>query len=144
MAMARKTARKRADTLRLTRHTSLPQKSLGHTVSRSRAFYEPFSPFGLPPPVRPLIRTVLVDSDFQTPPRSPGVSSPLVRSRATGRSSDRKVRSPFLNATMLMPELTERAVVCARRGIRREVLFAIRKTGKGSRSPRRKRSSVRC
>ena len=134
-----------------TRQTPFP--SLGHTVgSRSRLDFEPSdSPadtFGgaFSRPVRtPLIRTVLEIPDFQPPPpRRSTPASPAVRSRATGRSSDRRTRSPFLNATMVTPELTERAMICARRGIRREVLFATKRTGKGAKSPKRKPSKTRC
>lgn len=129
-----------------------PSPSLGHTVG-SRNRLDRATPVSLADireafsgPVRtPLIRTVLEIPDFQpTPPRRSTPRSVVVQARATGRSSDKAIRSPFLNATMVTPELTERAMLCARRGIRREVLFATKRTGKGARSPRRKPSKVRC
>lgn len=151
--MARSNRRRRAPTGWTTRQS--PQ-ALGHTVGQPRDTLN----FGTPPatggfttlrnkPVRPSIRTVL---EISSPPRRakyPAPSrgkrqSPQLAVRATGRSTDRQIRSPFLNATMLTPELTERALVCARRNIRREVIFAQRKTGKGSRSPKRIPSKVRC
>lgn len=85
----------------------------------------------------PLMRTVLGD-------RTPGLatrSSPVVRSRATGRS---RLVTPWEQVRLISPELTKRAMVCARRTIRREVLFATKATGKGSKSPRGPRSKVRC
>lgn len=127
-------------------------QSLGHTAGRSLGRIEPLR-LGPPPeavyrsPVRsPLIRTVLIEParGYQSPPQRGRPNSPLVPVRATGRSSDRRTRSPFLNATMLTPELTERALICARRNIRKEVLFANRQTGKGARSPKRTPSKVRC
>jgi len=127
-------------------------QSLGHTAGRSRDSSasldaEVFS--FKPQTVRsPLIRTVLIEPEVlqPPPPRRGSQASPTAQSRATGRSSQKRVRSPFLNATMLTPELTERALVCARRGIRREVLFATKRTGKGSQSPRRFtfKSKMRC
>lgn len=138
-----KNRRTRGQTVRLTR----PNSALGHTVSRFRASEpEPdYSPVPTGPVRYPLIRTVLVDtSTHQNPPRRGNRQSPGRQVRATFRSSDRQTRSPFLNATMLTPELTNRAIVCAGRNIRREVLFARKQTGKGSRSPRRNRSKVKC
>lgn len=97
------------------------------------------------PTVRPLIRTVLVERPpFQSPPRRGKRQSPLVQVRATIRSSDKAIRSPFGNATMITPELATRAIVCAKRNIRREVLFATKSTGKGAKAPRKNRSKVRC
>jgi hypothetical protein len=96
------------------------------------------------PTVRPLIRTVLVEREpFSSPPRK-RTASPQVPVRATFRSSDRQTRSPFLNATTLSPQLTERAILCAKRGIRREVIFATKSTGAGAKAPRRNRSKTRC
>lgn len=144
--MARNRNRRQAQTARLTRRTFQP---LEHTVSlppepfrsqpRSRLAYSTS-------PVRsPLIRTVLVEPEVLQPrPRRGQMASPAVQSRATGRSSDRRIRSPFLNATMVTPELTERAILCAKRSIRREVLFATKQTGKGAKSPKPFRSKVRC
>lgn len=86
---------------------------------------------------RTLMRTVLGD-------RTPGLASrfsPVVRSRATGRS---RVVTPWEQVRLISPQLTNRAMVCARRTIRREVLFALKGTGKGSKSPRRPKSKVRC
>lgn len=88
--------------------------------------------------VRSLIRTVLTDRD----PRTQTRSHLDVSRRAVLRSR----RSP--GPWSLNPEVipSPRAFTCARRSIRREVLFAIRGTGKGSRSPRRhtSESKVRC
>lgn len=95
--------------------------------------------------VRPLIRTVLPEPErFQSPPRRGKRQSPTLPVRASFRSSDRASRSPFLTATAVTPQLTERALHCAQRGIRREVLFATKSTGKGAKSPRRQRSKTRC
>lgn len=125
---------------------------LDHTASRSRAPDLPswddespsdFEGLFRPIPVRPLIRTVRIDS-APPQPRLVKRQSPLVQVRATMRSSDRAARSPFLNATAVTPQLADRAILCAKRTIRREVIFANRKTGKGSGAPRRKRSKVKC
>lgn len=97
-------------------------------------------------PVRsPLIRTVRIEREpFYAPPRSGKRQSPTLAVRATFRSSDAPIRSPFKGATMVTPELTQRALECARRGIRREVLFATKRTGKGSVSPKKRYSKTRC
>lgn len=84
-----------------------------------------------------LMRTVLGDRTAGLATRS----SPVVRSRATGRS---RLVTPWEQARFISPQLTNRAMVCARRSIRREVLFAIKGTGKGSKAKRGPRSSVRC
>ena len=98
--------------------------ALGHTA-RSRT-------------VRSSIRTVLTDRD----PRNETRRHLDVSRRAVFRS-----RTP-LDPWSVLPEhsLHPRNFTCARRSIRREVLFAIRGTGKGSRSPRRftAESKVRC
>lgn len=129
---------------------------LDHTARRSRVKSVPFDdvePVSLAeireafsrPTVRPLIRTVLVEPEtFSAPPRRGKRQSPTLAVRATIRSTDRRTRSPYLNATMVTPQLTERALECAKRSIRREVIFATRKTGKGARSPRRTPSKVKC
>lgn len=147
--MARNSRRKRATALRPARRTPSFNTSLGHTAGSPFDSYELSSLPGprqaVYNPVRsPLIRTVLVDSVYQPRPQRGRPNSPVAQARATGRSSDRRIRSPFLNATMLTPELTERALICARRGIRKEVLFATKRTGKGAKSPKRYRSKVRC
>lgn len=144
--MARSSNRRRE----IVRSTRRPSLSLGHTVDRFRRDSEPYQPL----PIRqgffthsasPLIRTVLPEP---APPvrlfPKPGIRSALIRTRATGRSSDRVTRSPFNQAVMLSPELTQRAIICAKRTIRKEVLFATKRTGKGSKSPRRSPSKVRC
>lgn len=126
--------------------------TLDHTASRySRRLsdYEPVSladireAFSMPQTgaqYDPLIHTVLPEpAPFRKMRPSP--TRPV---RATFRSSDRATRSPFLNATTVTPQLTERALECASRTIRKEVLFAKRKTGKGSKAPRRQRSKVKC
>lgn len=85
----------------------------------------------------PLMRTVLGDRLAGTR------QSPVVRSRASGRS---RPVTPMQQVRLISPELTERAMVCARRSIRREVLFAIKGTGRGAKSKRKysARSKVRC
>lgn len=145
--MARNKRRKSA-TARPARHFSTTP--LGHTAGRfsepDLATEEPaFGGFFPTPTVRPLIRTVLVEpAPYQPPPRRGKRQSPTVAVRATFRSTDRSTRSPFLNATMVSPQLTERAILCAKRNIRREVIFATKRTGKGASAPRRKPSKVRC
>lgn len=123
-------------------------QSLDHTVGlRRRHYVSDWEPIPLTPtPVRsPLIRTVLeIPAPPQPPPRRGSRRSPVVQVRATFRSSDRQTRSPFLNATAVTPELTERAIICAKRTIRREVLFANKQTGKGAKAPKRNLSKVRC
>ena len=123
---------------RRSRETRWLAQPLGHTVSRRR----PWDPI---PTVRStLMRTVLGDTtDYRgspnTRPNMLRVRSPVVAVRATGRSSDRQVRSPFLNATMVTPQLTARSLICARRSIRREVLFATKRTnGSGAKKTRSK------
>lgn len=134
--------RYRGQSVRLTRAPT----ALGHTVSRFSDSVE--SPFDRPVPtrpVRPLIRTVRIDSaPPSNAPTRGRLRSPAVAVRASGRSSDQRTRSPFLNAQMITPQLANRALVCASRTIRREVLFARKQTGKGARSPRRQRSKVNC
>ncbi|UOF80429.1 hypothetical protein [Microviridae sp.] len=125
-----------------------PFQSLGHTVGPRSVFEADEPPAfggGFSSPVRsPLIRTVLEIPFQPKPPRRSTPRSPVAQARATGRSNDRRTRSPFLNATMVTPELTERAMICARRGIRREVLFATKRTGKGAKSPKRYKSKLKC
>lgn len=122
----------------------------GYTPAPAAGDFDPLDTlvFGVrTPPVRtPLIRTVLIERGSENFSHYPDsrLPSPVASERATGRSSDRQTRSPFLNATMVTPQLSERALVCARRGIRREVLFAKRRTGKGSRSPRKPKSKWSC
>lgn len=118
--------------------------SLDHTVSRANR--EP-----IPTSTLTLMRTVLGDSRAVTKqgqsPAKRAIApawrrSPTVVVRASGRSSQRQIKSPFLNATMFTPQVTNRAMVCARRHIRREVLFATKRTnGSGAKRPR---SKVRC
>lgn len=129
--------------------------ALDHTAIRSRAprdigpeyspeseGYSPDSGGFFTPSVRPLIRTVLAQPAPQRFRKR--TQSPLVPVRASMRSFGKATRSPFLNATLVTPQLADRAIVCAKRNIRREVLFAIRRTGKGSGSPRRPKSKVKC
>lgn len=149
--MAKNRRRRRATALRPARHTPPFKKSLGHTAGPSLDFYAPVSlpdirqAFSTRPVRSPLIRTVLeIPQGFQPKPRRGVRQSVVVQSRATGRSSDRRTRSPFLNATMVTPQLTERALICAKRMIRKEVLFATKRTGKGAQSPRKSPSKVRC
>lgn len=133
-----------------------PFSPLGHTAGRYRpassgpfGFESPHDTWGdsfiTDSPVHPLISTVLPErAPFQSPPRRGKRQSPTLAVRATARSSDVRTRSPFLNATMVTPQLTARALECAKRGIKREVLFALKKTGKGAKAPRRQPSKVKC
>lgn len=149
--MPNKRRRIRATASRSARLTSPSYTPLDHPAGLPRRFsavYGLDDPFVQPVPVRgtvrPLIRTVLVERSSPAPRLRGLRPSPVLRSRASARSSQVRVRSPFLNATMVSPELTRRSVECAKRGIRREVLFALRRTGKGARSPRRSPSKWRC
>lgn len=86
----------------------------------------------------PLMRTVSGD-------RLPGSrSSPVTRARSSIRS--RKLTPWESSGFVTPPMLSERSQVCARRSIRREVLFAIKATGRGSggRRKRTEHSKVRC
>lgn len=127
---------------RSTRATS--PSTLDHTVDRASR-----RPYGRSTPT--LMRTALSDTgpmpsigSVRLPDIKPGIRSPTVVVRASGRSRriQAKMRSPFLQATMHQVAIPERSFVCARRAIRREVLFA-RKGLSGS-SPKRRRSHVRC
>jgi len=148
--MPRTRNRSRGSTVRLAR----PTTALDHTASRYRDPLQGLLADDYPPesggffdsPVRPLIRTVLEipSTPYQAPPRRGKRASPTVAVRATFRSTDKAVRSPFLNATAITPQLTERAILCAKRNIRREVIFATKATGRGSKAPRRFRSKVKC
>lgn len=94
-----------------------------------------------PRSVRSLMRTVLTD----TRPRSATRAGLDVSRRAVTRSrSLPSLWSPgsFFQVRVPLP----RAFTCAKRAIRREVLFAINGTGKGSRSSRLHTadSQVRC
>lgn len=147
--MLRKSRRSRFSQSWSARHIPLHKKSLGHTADH---FRDPeWHSFGDDIPVRPypvrssLIRTVLAERDVpQLPPFRSRPNSPLVAVRASMRSNPKAARSPFFVAQGIQPQLADRAILCAKRGIRREVLFAYRQTGKGSRSPRRSPSKVRC
>lgn len=62
-----------------------------------------------------------------------------------GRSGSTPYRNPFA-ATRLGFNVPAKVSVCVRRSQRKEVLFALRRTGKGSRSPKRRNywSDVQC
>lgn len=119
--------------------------SLDHTVSRRDR-----GP--LPSTVRPLMRTVLGDTSrsrlvSSKPPRAlVRVASPAAVVRASGRSVSlqTKAASPFRQATFYKPMVPQRSLDCARRTIRREVLFATDRRRKGSGGGRRKQSKARC
>ena len=84
--------------------------------------------------VRPLIRTVLTDT---TPRPSPDVPRRAAGRKRAGVSSRSSVPSIAKWGIPLdAPPLPHRSIVCAKRAIRREVLFATQGTGAGSRSPR--------
>lgn len=91
--------------------------------------------------VRPLIRTVLTDTRQVYQARR----SPDVPRRAAARRSTRQI-SPWGPISMDATPPLARDLTCAKRSIRREVLFAIKGTGVGSRSSRRitAESKVRC
>lgn len=94
---------------------------------------------------RYLIRTVLTD----TRPRAGTRTNLDVSRRAVGRGRflpDRRSQDPRSLYPMVPAPTLNRAFICARRSIRREVLFAIKATSRGSGSPRRhtKNSTVRC
>lgn len=119
-------------------------RALDHTVDRASRRSQRHS-------TTPLMRTVLSDTGSGPWPRAvtpnrikPALRSPTVMVRASDRSSvlARKMQSPFLQATAVNVSIPARSIECARRNIRREVLFA-RKGLSGS-SPKRKRSKVRC
>lgn len=113
---------------------------------RGPHYYQPSAPPALDHParrrtVRPLIRTVLTD----TRPRSGTRSHLDVSRRAVLRS--RTPPNPWELASFHSSgPLYHRNFVCARRSIRREVLFAIKGTSRGSGAPRRRSpdSNVRC
>jgi len=94
-----------------------------------------------PRTVRRLIRTVLTD----THPRNQTRAHLNVSRRAVLRS--RTPHDPW-SADRLVSSgpLYERNFICARRSIRREVLFALKATGRGAGAPRRRteESKVRC
>lgn len=82
-------------------------------------------------PIEEIIAPLPADVTAEPPSRLTRSSAPLVE--------------PFA-ATAVAPALNVRRDVCVRRVARREVLFAKRFTGKGSRRPRRKTkwSYVQC
>lgn len=86
---------------------------------------------------RPLMRTVLSDRN------SGSRHSPTARVRATMRS---RPVTLWEQTNLMHPELTARSFTCARRTIRREVLFALKGTGKGAKAQRKftAKSKMRC
>lgn len=107
----------------------------------ARRTYEP-----LDHPARPSTRLdstlYLMRTVQMTPARDR--PSPLARARSIHRVSS-PYRYRFRVLSLDKPAvLPERAFVCARRQVRKEVLFALRQTGKGARSPRSPRSKVSC
>jgi len=99
--------------------------------------------------VRPLIRTVLTDtqSPRQATRRHLDVSRRAVlRSRSPSPWTTGPLADFGPDVYVESPPLP-RSLTCARRTIRKEVLFALGQTGSGSRSPRRYRtpdSKTRC
>jgi len=94
-----------------------------------------------PRTVRPLIRTVLTD----THPRNQTRAHLNVSRRAVFRG--RTPVNPWdPDSFHSSGPLYERNFICARRSIRREVLFALKATGRGAGAPRRRteESKVRC
>lgn len=121
--------------------SSLPPRvtrSLGHTARRG--FNTSFSSVRRHS-AKSLISTVLDDTKTPQVRRSfHGYSlSGYSRSRALQRAS-RTYTSPFGQFLGKVVSIPKRAWVCARRRIRREVLFAMNLRGKGSGAPRRVRS----
>ena len=93
------------------------------------------------------IRTDLYDSRSLRPGGIPRRASPDLAVRASFRSSFRHVKQGYVLNVVVPPSLRRRALNCAHRTIRREVLFALnRKTGRGSGGSRRRsfRSSTKC
>lgn len=100
-----------------------------------------------PRTVRPLIRTVLTDTQSPRKGTRRGLDAARRAAlRSRGPSPWDSSRFPPLSMAEPAPPL-HRTSVCASRAIRREVLFATGQTGAGSRSPVRRRnadSSTRC
>lgn len=95
------------------------------------------------------ISTGLNDSRRASPgPRPSARSFPGRSSLFSVRASMRSRWQPRNLVDVIRgKELYERALVCARRSVRKEVLFALGRSGRGSRSPRRVRredSGFRC
>lgn len=113
---------------------------------RGSVYTRPSAPYALDHPartrtVRPLIRTVLTD----THPRNQTRAGLNVSRRAVLRG--RTPVNPWDPASFHSSgPLYERNFICARRSIRREVLFALNATGRGAGAPRRRtqESKVRC
>lgn len=74
---------------------------------------------------------------------------PIIKASRTVRGfiapSHVEFHRPLMSANMKF-SLPKETTVCVRRGVRREVLHALKKTGKGSRSPRRytSQSNIKC
>lgn len=87
--------------------------------------------------VRPLIRTVLTDTRQGTRRHLDVSRRAVLRSRSP---------SPWTTDPWVETPPLPRSLTCARRSIRKEVLFALGQTGSGSRSPRRRtaESKTRC
>lgn len=98
----------------------------------ARRFSGPSTPLG---PVRYLIRTG-PDGSRRLPAQLAGVS----------RSSDVGARASLRSQSVSGSPMFRRALDCAHRSIRKEVLFAFKLTGRGARGPRRRsfRSVVKC
>jgi len=116
--------------------TRYSQSALVHTVSRRSRLPLPSAQFV------PLIRTVLDD----TTNRRVGISAPpTLPVRASGRvrpaAQRQAARTPWSG---MFDSLPERALQCARRAIRREVLFATNQRRKGAGGTRRRQSEWRC
>lgn len=78
-------------------------------------------------------------------PRAFATPSPWAQARATARS--RMYGHKLLSEVIDVKSLPARSFACARRGIRRQVLFALRNTGRGAGAVKRRRSrssSYRC
>jgi len=156
--MARRRNRNRGESL----PPAKPRFYAPTRVYKPRSYLDPLSPYLSPVSdsasasptldhpasrrtVRPLIRTVLTDTRGSFPSRR----SPDVPRRAQGRSATARPSMKTMLSwgfPLAAPPVFNRAVICAKRAIRREVLFAIRGTGAGSRSTRRftKDSKERC
>jgi hypothetical protein len=129
----------------MTRRSRSPDRFSGRALSpRVRAASLPLSQYANPrfrtKKVRSaisLISTVPDDTFRRQVHPSLSRHSPVNIARAVHRIS--RFPNRILGPVVSLPQ---RAMRCASRAIRREVLFALKQTGKGSRAPSRRRNST--